>query len=176
MLKDLSIEQFLDELKSEAAIPGGGGAAALCSAQGTALLMMVANLTVKKPKYEKWHPVCKKALAEGDVILEELVACIDDDAEAFRKVISKDVTDEDLFAATEIPLSIMRLSKDAMALAENLKGNSNPNLESDLLIAIDCLRTGFKAAKYNVDANLPQLTDVDAVRLDKIKNEVSDLV
>ena len=42
---------FVDVLASKAAVPGGGGAAALAGAIGMALGSMVCNLTTGKKKY-----------------------------------------------------------------------------------------------------------------------------
>ena len=41
-----SVEGFLKELSSSSATPGGGSAAALMGAMGSALVSMVANLTI----------------------------------------------------------------------------------------------------------------------------------
>ena len=43
-----SVEGFLEELSSSSATPGGGSAAALMGAMGSALVSMVANLTIGK--------------------------------------------------------------------------------------------------------------------------------
>jgi len=50
-IKDHRIEEFLDALASQAATPGGGGAAAIIGAMGAALVSMVCNLTIGKKKY-----------------------------------------------------------------------------------------------------------------------------
>ena len=50
-IKDQTIEYFLNELASKSATPGGGSAAALMGAQGAALVSMVCNLTIGKPKF-----------------------------------------------------------------------------------------------------------------------------
>ena len=46
-----SCNEFLNQLASGAAVPGGGGASALCGALGAALGSMVCNLTLGKKKY-----------------------------------------------------------------------------------------------------------------------------
>ena len=46
-----SCEEFVEVLASSAPVPGGGGAAALVGAVGTALGNMVGSLTVGKKKY-----------------------------------------------------------------------------------------------------------------------------
>ena len=48
---DIPCRNFIEELSSKSAIPGGGGAAALDGAMGAALLSMVCNLTIGKKRY-----------------------------------------------------------------------------------------------------------------------------
>ena len=43
-----SVEDFLKDLSSSSATPGGGSAAALMGSMGAALVSMVANLTTGK--------------------------------------------------------------------------------------------------------------------------------
>ena len=53
MIKDKSLQEFLDELASSAPTPGGGSGAAVMGAMGAALVSMVCNLTVGKKGYEE---------------------------------------------------------------------------------------------------------------------------
>ena len=84
--KDISIEEYLKRLGSGDPTPGGGAAAALTSAQGAALIMMVANHTIGKPKYAEFEELNKDILDEAEVLLGSLMDGIDNDAEAFGKV------------------------------------------------------------------------------------------
>ena len=84
--KGLSLEEYLKRLGSGAPTPGGGAAAALTSAQGAALIMMVANHTIGKPKYAEFEELNKDILSEAEVLLGSLTEGIDNDAEAFGKV------------------------------------------------------------------------------------------
>ena len=84
--KNVNIEDYLQQLGSGAPTPGGGAAAALTSAQGAALIMMVANHTIGKPKYAEFEELNKDILAEAEVLLGRLMDGIDNDAEAFGKV------------------------------------------------------------------------------------------
>ena len=176
MIIDKSICEFINELKSAAPTPGGGGAAALSSAQGTALIMMVANLTVSNEKYSEWHGLCNEVLDGADKILSELLGGIDADAEAFRKSMSSDATASDLKSAIEVPLSVMRNTDKALALNEKLWKNSNPNLESDLIVSKHNLVAGLLSAKVNIDVNLKGIEKIDGDYATKIKNEANDLV
>lgn len=51
MLTAMTVQEFVSELASGSATPGGGSAAGLAGAQGAALLSMVCNLTIGRKKY-----------------------------------------------------------------------------------------------------------------------------
>ena len=82
----MKIKEYLARLGSGAPTPGGGAAAALTSAQGAALVMMVANLTIGKPEYAEFEELNKDILSEAEVLMGSLTEGMDNDAEAFGKV------------------------------------------------------------------------------------------
>lgn len=191
MIIDKSIKEFIQELKSEAPTPGGGGVAALNSAEGAALIMMVANLTVNNEKYLQWHEINNAALKELEEILVDLTAGVDADAEAFGKVASaysmpkssdeeKDKRRDEItkasFEAAEAPLKVMETSVRALEIDKQLLGNSNPNLKSDLLVAALSLQSGLLSAKYNVDANIPAIERSNSDYAEEIKNKSEILI
>ena len=50
-MNNLTIKQFMENLSTEAPVPGGGGASALAGSLSAALCSMVASLTNGKKKY-----------------------------------------------------------------------------------------------------------------------------
>ena len=73
-----SCEEFVEVLASSAPVPGGGGAAALVGAIGTALGNMVGSLTVGKKKYADVEEEMQALKAKSDALqrkLLDLVAC-----------------------------------------------------------------------------------------------------
>ena len=84
--KNSSIEDYLRKLGSGDPTPGGGAAAALTSAQGAALIMMVANHTIGKPRYAEFEELNTYILEEAEILLGRLEEGMDNDAEAFGKV------------------------------------------------------------------------------------------
>ena len=49
-MREMNLNEFLEQLASAAPVPGGGGASALAGALGVALGNMVGSLTVGKKK------------------------------------------------------------------------------------------------------------------------------
>lgn len=173
-LIDSRITAYLEVLKSEAPAPGGGAVAALTAAQGAALVMMVANLTIGKKKYAEVEDLNLRVRAEAESLLQELTAGVDEDKEAFGAVSEAfgmpKGSEEEVAArkaaigiaalgAAEAPLAVMRAGLRALSLTEQLLGKSNANLVSDLYVAALNLNAGILAAQYNVEANLPFLPD-----------------
>lgn len=173
-LIDMQVKEYLEVLKSDAPAPGGGSVSALAGAQGVALFMMVADLTIGKEKYADYQEVCREAKEKGKALYEELTAGIDKDTEAFNLVsaafkMPKD-TDEEKAArkqaiadgtlvATEVPFRTMQLGYEGLMLAKSMIGKSNPNAASDLGVAILNLTGCIKGAWLNVKINLPGVKD-----------------
>lgn len=185
--KALTVDEYLKRLASRSATPGGGAAAALTSAQGAALIMMVANLTIGKKGYEEFEELNKDILGEAEVLLGSLTEGIDNDADAFGKLSAAYALPKDnenraaeiasaSVLAAEAPLMVMEDSIAALRLAAKLKGRSNKNLESDIYVAALCLYAGIKSAKINVDENLKVLWKADPYNAHLMDIRASDVL
>ena len=178
-LIDMKMTDYLDLLKSDAPAPGGGSVSALSGAQGVALFMMVADLTLGKAKYEDYQEICQNAKDKGQALYEELMAGIDKDTDAFNLIsnafkMPKDTDEEKAarkkaiadgtLAATEVPFRNMQLAYEGLQIAKTLVGHSNPNCASDLGVGILQLRACVYGAWLNVKINLPGVKDVDKAR------------
>ena len=73
-----SCREFVSVLASPEPAPGGGGAAALVGAIGTALGNMVGSLTVGKKKYADVEEDIISLKAQADKLQEELLALVED--------------------------------------------------------------------------------------------------
>lgn len=166
----MKITEFLDVLKSDAPAPGGGSASALSGAQGCALLMMVADLTLGKEKYRDFEEICLQAKKKGQSLYEELRASVDRDTEAFNlisaafklpkntdeeKAVRKAAIADGTLTATEVPFNTMKLGFEALKLVESLVGKSNPNCSSDLGVGALHLKACIEGSWLNVKINLP---------------------
>ena len=173
-LVNTEISEYIEVLSSEAPAPGGGAVAALTAAQGTALIMMVANLTIGKKKYAEYEELNIGARDEARTYLEQLMKGVDEDKEAFEQVskaysMAKQTDSEKAarreaiaiasVGAADAPLKLMRAGVCALRLAADMIGKSNANLVSDLYVAALNLNAGVQAASYNVAANIPYIAD-----------------
>ena len=87
MAKDFtqnSCREFVEVLASNAPVPGGGGAAALVGAIGTALGNMVGSLTVGKKKYADVEAEIIALKAKCDALQKDLLDQVPADAEGFE--------------------------------------------------------------------------------------------
>ena len=188
-LVEMDINTFIATLGSDAPAPGGGSASALAGAVGSALTMMVAELTIGKKKYLEYDSENKELLNEMKKINQQLLACIDRDTEAFNGVsavfkLPKE-TDEDLLKrkeamqmalknATLVPLDIMKLAYQGLVATEKGIGKSNINAASDLGVSALNLDTCLKGAWLNVLINLSGVKDESFVN--DIKEEGQKLL
>jgi formiminotetrahydrofolate cyclodeaminase len=168
-LLDTPLRNLLAAFSSSAPTPGGGSAAALASATGASLLVMVAAL----PKTRNGSDDNQRALADAIPRLKELARqladAIDADAVAYDGVVAayklpKGTDDEQrarkatigkaLRAATGVPLVVMRLTADALELAQVVAAHGYRSAASDVGVALALLRAGLHGAQLNVEVNL----------------------
>ena len=189
--RHVSVDEYLKRLGSGAPTPGGGAAAALMSAQGAALVMMVANHTIGKPKYAEFEELNKEILADAEALMDRLADGIDKDAEAFGKVSAaysmpresdeeKALRDKAIASASveaaEAPLSVMEDSLTVLDLAASMKGRSNKNLESDIYVAALSLCAGIRSAYCNVAANLPAIEKADPACASQMRLRAAEII
>jgi formiminotetrahydrofolate cyclodeaminase len=151
MYADKSIKQYLDDLAAKLPAPGGGSAAALTASLGVALICMVINFTLGKPKYARYEKELTEMLSNAERIRKRLLELVDLDVEAFK---SKDIN-----RALQVPLEICRLCFEAIQLCPPLVKKANVNLISDVAVAAIMLEAGFSGALFNVRINLKYLKD-----------------
>jgi len=178
-LIDMTVKDYLDLLKSVAPAPGGGSVSALSGAQGLALMLMVADLTLTKEKYLEEHELCREVKGAGLPIYKSLAEAIDKDTEAYNMVFAAyklpKETDEEKaersatirqanLVATQVPFEVMSQSFEGLKLVSKLVNHSNSNAASDLGVAASCLETAVKGAWLNVSINLPGVKDPDQAK------------
>ncbi|NJA07044.1 cyclodeaminase/cyclohydrolase family protein [Methylococcaceae bacterium WWC4] len=173
-IKDQSVQLFLDELASKQATPGGGSAAALLGAQGAALVSMVCNLTIGKPKYAEVDAELRVLLVEAEELRETLTGMIQADVEVFDRLMAcyglPKVSDEEkthrteqiqavLKDATDVPLACARACAQAIALSRVAAEKGGQAVISDAGVAVMAAYAGLKSAALNVRINAGALKD-----------------
>lgn len=178
-LVDMNVAEFISVLGSDAPAPGGGSASALAGSMGTALTMMVMNLTVGKKKYEEHDSQSREILKKMTKLNKQLVAIIDRDTEAFEGVsavfsMPKQTEEEKekrreamqaaLKTATLVPFEMMGIMVEAVNETKKAVGKSNINAASDLGVAVLNLKSGIQGAWLNVLINLSGVKDEEFVK------------
>lgn len=177
--RDLTVAQFVDALASGEPVPGGGAAAAVAGSLGAALVAMVANLSVGRPKYEEHTALFERATPAAAELRYRMLALADEDATAFAGYgaamkLPRQTDDEKAvrsaaiwvaaLEATLSPLKTVEATLEIVALAEELAGRSNKNASSDLEVAALLSVAACRAAAANVYINLPSLGDENRAR------------
>lgn len=190
------LPDFLSELASSAPVPGGGSAAALNGAIGTALFTMVANLTIGKKGYEEFEEELKAVKDRLIPLRERFISLMDEDAESFKAVMQayklpkmteaerqerERAVSEALKKAAEVPLRTMKLALEVLKLAKPVVEYGNKNSISDAGVATLNLDAAFRGARLNVLINLGGIRDRDFVTgmqetLDELSSELEGLV
>ena len=174
MIKDMTIQTFLDELASKASTPGGGGGAAVNGAIGAALISMVANFTIGKKGYEDVQDEFTNILNESEDLRSKLTDAIKDDVDVFNRVMAAygmaKETDEEkhlrtesiqaaLKEATEVPLICAKLCRQVIDLSESVAKKGNTNVISDAGVALLAGYAGLRSAALNVYINIGGIKD-----------------
>jgi methenyltetrahydrofolate cyclohydrolase len=197
-ISSTQVGAWLQELASSAPAPGGGAAAALNVAVGAALLEMVCNLTVGKPRYAEHEATMKRVLARAGELRAQALELADEDAEAFSVVSAAYKMPKEppeartartaaiqvaLSEAAAVPLRTAQAAAEVIELGSEILPGANTNVLSDVGVAAASARAGLEAAAVNVEINLSQLNETAervelASQLDRYRQaaELADLV
>ncbi len=173
-IKEKSVELFLDELASRQATPGGGSAAAVMGAQSAALISMVCNLTIGKPKYAEVEDDMQLLLSQAEALRTELTGMIKADVDVFDKLMATyglpKETDEEKAArstqiqevlkeATIVPLDCAKACAKAIRLSRVAAEKGNTGVISDAGVAVMAGYSALKSAALNVYINAGSIKD-----------------
>jgi methenyltetrahydrofolate cyclohydrolase len=173
-IKTQTLQHFLDELASKSATPGGGSVAALMGAQGAALVSMVFNLTIGKPKFAELEAKLTDVLTKAETLRETLTQLIQADIDVFNRLMSKYALPKETEAekalrsqeiqavlkdATEVPLQCARACAEVIALCKIAAEKGSPGVVSDAGAGVMAAYGGLKTAALNVYINTGSLKD-----------------
>lgn len=174
MLTAKPLRELFEAFASSDPTPGGGSAAAVASALGASLLLMVTRLPKTRSGTDEDRSSLAAAAAALTGIQRQLTEAIDADADAYARVVAAyrlpGTSDADRTVrtaavqrarqeATDVPLHVMRLSVDALTHAPSVAAHGHRPATSDVGVALALLQAGFEGARLNVFANLGGIAD-----------------
>ncbi len=189
MTREQTIDQYLQVLSSKQPVPGGGGASALAGALGSALGLMVGNLTVGKKKYASVEEEVTGYMGQLEELQREFVRLADADAEVFaplaaayslpagteeEKAYKAEVMEKNLLAASLVPLNLMETTMKMLALLKELEQKGSVMAVSDVGVAVQFARTALTGAVMNVYINTKSMKNRDKAQ--EINAEASHML
>jgi formiminotetrahydrofolate cyclodeaminase len=188
MLKDMTIEEFLNETASDSPAPGGGSVSALVGALGAALSSMVGELSVGKESNDDIKTEIINYMNECRSLMNGLKESIDKDTDAFNAVMaafrmpkgteeekskrSKEIQSAFKNAA-EVPYNTAVFCLGVMDIATEMLKKGNKNAASDAAVSGLLGYAALNGALYNVKINLNSIKDERYVQ--QVKKEVENL-
>ena len=163
-----SCRKFVEVLASNAPAPGGGGAAALVGAIGTALGNMVGSLTVGKKKYAEVEAEIIELKGKCDALQTELLNQVEADEINFLPLakaygIPKDdpnrdaIMEEATIIACSTPMKIMELCCEAIDYIAVFAAKGSRLAVSDAGCGAVICKSALQAASLNVIINTKTL-------------------
>jgi methenyltetrahydrofolate cyclohydrolase len=169
-----TIPDYLDALASAAPAPGGGSATGLVGAMGAALISMVANFTVGRPKYAEVETDVRGALDEAEGIRRRLMELAVADEAAFdalsdarklprktdaEKAVRKAAIQQRTKEAATPPMEMAAACRRALELSRVVAEHGNHYLASDAGVAALLAEAALRASAINVRVNLATIED-----------------
>jgi len=175
-LIERSLRAFSDDLASDAAVPGGGSAAAYAGALGAALAAMVGRIAERKAVDET--PAA--FIAEADNLRLDFLRLVDDDSAAYARVTEAvklpKVTDDEkrerkerlqsaLLAASRVPLEVAKTGRRLLEACERGAATASAATVSDIGVAAILGDAAIRGAALNVIINLASVRDAAQVKV-----------
>jgi formiminotetrahydrofolate cyclodeaminase len=169
-----SLQNYLDELSSNAPTPGGGNVAALCGVLAASLGQMVCNLSIGKKKYQEFEEEAKDIAGKLKELQDHFLILAKKDNDAFDKVmdafklpketdIQKSYRINEINKATMeaaiVPSEVIIKCKQLLPYLEIISKKGNQNSLSDAGVAISLTVTAAEGAFLNVAINCASLSN-----------------
>jgi formiminotetrahydrofolate cyclodeaminase len=174
----MTLHDFNDLLASPAPAPGGGSTAALAGAFGSALSIMVINLSTNKKAYEALDAELKYQIAKDyetlKILNSQLLKLCDDDTRAFNLVMKavrlpRKTEEESLersetmqkanLYALEVPLKVAEKCLQVLKHQINIARYGNKNAASDIGVGALLAYSGLEGAVLNIMINIPGISE-----------------
>lgn len=169
-----SLQQYFDDLSSNAPTPGGGNVAALCGALSASLGAMVCGLTIGKKKYAEVESEMISLKGKLELYQKEFFELGQKDNAAFDKVMDafklpketdseksarSEAIEKATLGAAEVPADVMQKAKELLPFLKIIIEKGNKNSLSDAGVAAALVATASKGAYMNVLINCSSLSN-----------------
>ncbi len=149
----------------------------MLAAIAAALVEMVCNLTIGKPRYAEHDNLMRTSLATATALRIRATGLADADAIAFGAVTEayrlpkstdadKAIRDQSIQAslvgAADVPVKTAQVAAEVIQLAYRIQPGANVNVLSDIAVAAASAKAALDAAVVNVEINLAGLRDESA--------------
>jgi len=177
-----SVESYLDRLASDAAVPGGGSAAAVSGAMGAALVAMVARIARANPRNADNAEALDAIAQRSDELRAKLTQARALDEAAYQAVVSaqampkdsdeqqrdrRQALDDALARAAEEPLRSAHLNLELLRTAARLLEFPVSALSSDIGSAAELAGSALASCAYNVRVNHKYMRDDETITLQR---------
>ena len=169
-----TLQNYLDELSSNAPTPGGGNVAALSGVLASSLGAMVCNLTIGKKKYAEVESEMNKVKTKLESLQNEFISLASKDNAAFDKVMEafklpketdeqkslrREAIEKATYQAALVPAEVINKCNELLPYLEIVANKGNQNSLSDAGVAISLTSTASQGAFLNVLINCTSLSD-----------------
>ncbi|MEO8512024.1 MAG: glutamate formimidoyltransferase [Ignavibacteria bacterium] len=173
-LASMSVRSFVELVGARTSAPGGGSVSALIASFGAGLGAMMGWMSYGTKKFEHLDAKMRELIAPLHENMKKLIPMIDADTNAFNdymmamkmpkntdkeKKVRKELMQEGLKKAINVPLGVMHVSDSCWPYMIELAKLGNASSASDLAVGAKSLETGIWGALKNVEINLVQIED-----------------
>lgn len=175
-MQDMTIGRFLDSVAGPDPTPGGGSVSALAGALGSALVQMVAGLTLDRKGFESCREEMSRIRQDAESCRRILESAIEEDSRAYESVMRAyglpKGTDEEmttrgeeiqhaLKGAVEPPFRTAETCLRVLQLCRLVVEKGNPNAVTDAAVASLLAHGALQGGVLNVLINLSSISKSD---------------
>jgi len=169
-----SLQNYLDDLSSNAPTPGGGNVAALCGILASSLGQMVCNLTIGKKRYLDFEEEAKDLAGKLQELQDHFLTLAKKDNDAFDSVMAafklpketeaqksfrKNEIEKATMEAAIVPAEVIIKCNQLLPYLDTISQKGNQNSLSDAGVAISLTATSAEGAYLNVAINCSGLSN-----------------
>ncbi|MGN1398977.1 MAG: cyclodeaminase/cyclohydrolase family protein [Erysipelotrichaceae bacterium] len=185
-MKEMSLNDFIDDLASDSFSPGGGAACALVGAIANSLAVMAANLTKDKKKFIDKKEYLEELIEKSTELNHSLLKAMDEDKTAFQPLaqaykLSKDdpqkpqKIQQGLLSAYQAPYNLLSTMVEVTELLQQYSENCSKLVLSDVATSAALIIGAVYGIKINVFVNTADILDQKTkLTIEKQTNQMAD--